>query len=59
MALHTHFIEQGLTNAGIILAVNRRWSVGEQMRRLALLIRRKPAEELKNEVEFLSTWGER
>ena len=57
MALHTRFMEQGLhCHAGIILAVNRRWSVGEQMRRIALLVKGKTAEKMRNEVEFLSAW---
>lgn len=43
-------------DAGIILARQRRNSVGEQMRRLLRLIATKPTEEMKNQVEFLSAW---
>ncbi|MEH1936351.1 MAG: hypothetical protein V7L14_22145 [Nostoc sp.] len=34
------------------------YSVGEQMRRLLKLIAAKPAENMQNQVEFLSSWGD-
>lgn len=57
MALHTRFIEQGISHAGIILEIHNRWPVGEQMRRLVKLVDTLSAEELVNRVEFLSSWG--
>jgi hypothetical protein len=54
--LHTMFLAQGKSHAGIALAQQQRYSVGEQMRRLLRLIAAKSAEDMRNQVEFLSTW---
>ena len=54
--LHTAYITQGKSHAGIILARQQRYSVGEQMRRLLKLIATKSAEQMKDQVEFLSSW---
>jgi predicted nuclease of predicted toxin-antitoxin system len=56
--LHTSFLAQDKSHTGIILAPQQRYSVGEQMRRLLNLINTKSAEEVRNRVEFLQTWGE-
>ena len=56
--LHATYLEQGRTHAGIILARQQQYSVGEQMRRLLKLMAAKSAEEMHNQVEFLSAWGE-
>lgn len=42
-------------HAGIILG-SQHYSVGEQMRRLLRIITTKSAEEMINQVEFLSAW---
>lgn len=55
--LHTAFLTQGRNHAGIILAPQQHYSVGEQMRRLLNLIETKSAEEMQNQIEFLSAWG--
>lgn len=47
---------QRLSHAGIILAQQKRHSVGDQMRCLLRLISTVPAEDVKNRVEFLSAW---
>jgi len=57
--LNTTLLTQGQSHTGIVLAEQRDFSVGEQMRRLLNLIARKPAEEMVDQVEFLSTWGQR
>ena len=58
MALHTTFLQKGISHAGIILAPERsRYSVGEQLRRIMLIIEAKSAEEMKNQALFLSNWG--
>jgi hypothetical protein len=57
MVLHTRFLAQGISHAGIILEIHNRWSVGEQMRRLVKLVDTLSAEEMVNRVEFLSSWG--
>jgi hypothetical protein len=44
----------GQSHAGIILAAQQRYSVGEQMRRLLRLISALTAEEMRNRIEFLS-----
>jgi hypothetical protein len=38
----------------MVLAPQQRYSVGEQMRRLLKLMAAKSAEEMENQVEFLS-----
>ena len=55
--LHTIFVGQGNSHAGIILARQQQYSVGEQMRRLLKLTAAKSAEDMQNQVEFLSAWG--
>jgi hypothetical protein len=55
--LHTEFLTQGRSHAGIILAMQQQYSIGEQMRRLLKLVATKSAEEMKDQVEFLSAWG--
>ncbi len=55
--LHMDYLTQGKTHAGIILARQQRYSVGEQMRRLLKLVATKSAEEMRNQVEFLGAWG--
>lgn len=54
--LHTAFLAQGKSHAGIILARQQRYSVGEQMRRLLKLIGARSAEEMTKQVEFVSAW---
>jgi DNA-binding transcriptional MerR regulator len=56
--LHTEFLTEGREHAGIVLAKQQHYSVGEQMRRLLKLIGTKAAEEMRNQIEFLSDWGE-
>ena len=55
--LHTALMAQGKSHAGIILAQQQRYTVGDQMRRLLKLVGTKSAEDMKNQVEFLSAWG--
>jgi predicted nuclease of predicted toxin-antitoxin system len=55
--LHLSYLALGKGHAGIILARQQRYSVGEQMRRLLKLVATKSAEEMRNHVEFLSAWG--
>ena len=55
--LHTVYLTAGKSHAGIVLARQQRYSVGEQMRRLLRLIAARSAEEMRNQVEFLTAWG--
>lgn len=52
--IHSQWIAAGRDHAGIILAKQQRYSVGEQIRRLSLLIETLSAEDMRNRVEFLS-----
>ena len=54
--LYSNLMRAGESHAGIILAVQQRYSVGEQMRRLLRLIDTLTAEEMRNRIEFLSAW---
>ncbi|HXG65223.1 MAG TPA: DUF5615 family PIN-like protein [Blastocatellia bacterium] len=55
--LHTEFMTQGKNHAGMILAQQQRFSIGEQVRRLLRIIAIRSAEDMQNRIEFLSTWG--
>lgn len=55
--LHGECLTQGKSHAGIILAPQQRYSIGEQMRRLLALMAAKSADDMKNNVEFLSAWS--
>jgi len=57
MALHSSYLAAGKDHAGIVLAQQQRYVVGEQMRRLLRLVEMKSAEAMRNTVEFLSVWG--
>jgi hypothetical protein len=55
--LCSNLMRAGQSHAGIILAAQQRYSVGEQMRRLLRLISSLTAEEMRNRIEFLSAWS--
>ncbi|MGV0106666.1 DUF5615 domain-containing protein [Nostoc sp. DSM 114160] len=54
--LHTDFLTKEQSHAGMILVQQQRYSVGELMRGILRLIAAKSAEEMHNQVEFLSSW---
>ena len=54
--LHTAHLDSGRDHAGIVLARQQRYSIGELMRRLLHLVESISAEEMRNRVEFLSAW---
>lgn len=56
-ALHSQLIAAGESHAGLILARQQQFSVGEQARRLFKLVATKSAEEMELCAEFLSVWG--
>jgi hypothetical protein len=56
--LHTRYMAEHRSHAGIVLARQQQYSVGEYMRRLLKLMAHLTAEEMQNRVEFLSAWGE-
>lgn len=51
--LHKRYLTEGRSHAGIILAPQQRYSIGEQMRQLLKLIATKSAEEMQSSVVFL------
>ena len=55
--LHTRYLTEGKSHAGVIRAPQQRYSVGEYLRRLLRLIATRSAEEMRDQVEFLSAWG--
>lgn len=57
--LHTEWIGAGREHAGVILAPQQRFSVGEQLRRILLLLATIPAASMRNRIEFLGNWGGR
>lgn len=56
--IHIEYITQNKTHAGIIIGQQQRYSVGEQMRRLTRIVNARTAEQMINQLEFLSNWGE-
>lgn len=55
--LHTEWLTQGKSHAGIVFASQQQYAVGEQVRRLLKLVRLRSAEEMVGNIEFLSHWG--
>ena len=55
--LHTKLVGVGREHAGMILARQRRYSVGEQLRRILRIRASMTAASIRNKVEFLSNWG--
>jgi hypothetical protein len=56
--LHWEYVEAKRSHSGIILVPQQRYSVGEQLRRILNLALSLPAEEMKDRLEFLSSWVE-
>src|SRR4051812_35941484 len=55
--LHEEWMEEGRTHTGIIVGAQQRYSVGESVRRLLLLIESCTAEDMRDRIEFLSSWS--
>lgn len=51
--LHTDYLTQGKDHAGIIVTPRQRYSIGEQLRKLSMLVSVKTAEQMRNQLEFL------
>jgi hypothetical protein len=56
-ALHTQFRQEGRSHAGLILAVQQRYTVGEQLRRILRMNRERSSDDMRNRIEFLSSWS--
>lgn len=57
--LHSAFLARGESHAGIILAVQQRHSIGDQIRGFLRLYAALTAEDMMDRVEFLTHWIER
>lgn len=57
LRLHSACLQQGKTHAGILLARQQHYSVGEQMRRVLQIMAMRHSEDMTNRVEFLSAWA--
>lgn len=56
-ALHTDWLNAGRSHAGIVLAPQQTYSVGEFLRRILKLHATLSADEMRDRVEFLSAWN--
>lgn len=56
-ALHTQFRQHGRSHTGLILAVQQRYTVGEQMRRILRMNRERSSDDMRDRVEFLGSWS--
>ncbi len=54
--IHAQYLLQNKSHAGIILANQQQYSVGELMRRILRLSAELSAQEMMNRLEFLSAW---
>jgi Tfp pilus assembly protein PilZ len=54
--IHTDYLSSGKSHAGIILAPQQRYTVGEQIRLLLKLANARTSAEMHNRLEFLSDW---
>jgi hypothetical protein len=55
--LHASWLQAGRSHAGLILAQQQQYSVGEQLRRLLKIVATRADEEMVDWVEFLSAWS--
>jgi hypothetical protein len=55
--LHQNWIVLWRTHAGIVVAPQQQYSVGEELRRVMRLVSRHTAEKMENRLEFLSSWA--
>jgi hypothetical protein len=56
LRLHTEYLSEGRNHAGLVLGGQRKFTVGEQVRRLLLIVAERSAEAMCNQAEFLSGW---
>lgn len=56
-ALHQRWMSLERAHAGIIVASQQHYSVGEELRRIMRLISRRTAEQMRSQLEFISSWA--
>ena len=54
--LHQAWLSEGRSHAGIVIAPQQPYGVGEQLRRMMRLLGSVTAEQMRNRIEFLSSW---
>jgi hypothetical protein len=54
--IHSEWLTANRPHAGIIVVSQKKFSIGEQMRRLLRIINTLTAEEMINSLEFLGSW---
>lgn len=54
--LHLQFIENEIEHSGIIICRQDRFEIGESIRQIHNLRNNKTAEEMRNNIEYLSNW---
>ena len=57
LRLHAQYLAESRGHAGILLARQQHYSVGEQMRRVLKVMALRSTADMRNCVEFLSAWG--
>ena len=55
--IHSHWIADGRTHSGMVLAQQQRLSVGEQVHCFIRLLNERSAVAMQNHVEFLANWS--
>jgi hypothetical protein len=55
--LHGEWLDRGKSHAGLVLVPQQVYSIGEQLRRLLKLSSTVSADEMRDRVEFLGSWG--
>jgi hypothetical protein len=56
LRLHTEYLSERRNHAGLVLGTQRKFSVGEQLRRLLIIVAERSAESMCNQAEFLANW---
>ena len=54
--LHTKYLSEDKSHAGIVVARQQRFSVGTQLHGLLRLVVTKSAEAMRDQLEFLASW---
>lgn len=55
--LDRNWMREGRSHAGIIVGAQQRYRAGEELRQLMRLVSTLTAEEMRNRLEFLSSWS--
>ena len=55
--LHEAWMAQGRPHAGIVVAPQQRYVVGEELRRIMRFLSNVSSEEMRSRIEFLSSWS--